>query len=140
MILSVSFKMILGETDLRIAYVGARRLHVLICWRLGEKSGRESFVELKQNSKGFKVAYETGKVQGSVSLKIFGIYLIFKNARTAFNKIWFCRQNSIVDNCVAKFFIFIVTLHNRKHISFVNLAKNVISVLFHEFSKYQKFI
>ena len=132
--------MSLGVTELPIAKIGARRLHILICWRLGEKSSRESFFELKENSKGFKVAQETGKVQRSVSLKIFGIYFIFKNAGTSVNKIWFCRQNGIVNNCIAKFFIFIVTLHYRKHVSFVNLAKNVISVFFHELRKYQKFI
>ena len=123
--------MSLGVTDLPIAQIGARRFHILICWRLGKKSSRESFLELEENSKSFKVTNETSKVQRSVPLKIFGIYFIFKNVGTIMNKIRFCRQNGVMDNCVAQFFIFIVTLHYREHVSFVNLAKNIISVLFH---------
>lgn len=132
--------MSLGVTDLPIAQICTRRLHILICWRLWEQSSRESFLELEENSKSFKVTNETSKVQRSVPLKIFGIYFIFKNAGTILNKIRFCRQNGVMDNCVAQFFIFIVTLHYREHVSFVNLAKNIISVLFHELCKYQEFI
>lgn len=94
------------------------------------------FLELKEHLESFRIAEETGKMQRRISLKIFGVYFIFKYSGTIPDKVSFCRQNCIVNYSVTQFFVFVVALCHREQIALVDHAKQVVSILFYQLGKY----